>query len=85
MDVIKAVYARWPFEIKFFPSRLFKLMAPSLKTYQKYGNAEKTTKDYEAGQNFLKNFPQENLDKFIDHLSTHPVYWTPPLPRKLAH
>ena len=82
MDAIKAVYAEWPFEINFFPPRLFQLMGLSLRTYKRYGSAEKSTKDYESGHNFLKNFPQKNLDKFIEHLHTSPEYWTPPKPRK---
>ena len=85
MDVIKAVYAEWPFKINFYPPRLFKLMGPTLKVYQKYGNAKPNTSDYETGQNVLTSFPQKDLDKFIDHLRTSPDYWTPPQPRKLTH
>lgn len=81
MDAIKAVYADWPFKLKFSPPRLSKLMGSTLKTYRIYGNAMPKTADHKLGRSFLEKFPQKVLDEFMDHLRTTPSYWTPPQPR----
>ena len=73
-DAIKAVYAEWPFGIKFFPPQLFKWMGPSLKTYQKYGNAVKSTKRLWSRSKFLKELPSKEFGQIH-----WPLEYTPSL------
>ena len=72
--IISDVYKKWPFEPRRKLSQYTELLKEKLAAFQKAAveNQDNTAID------FIRSFGSPVFRKFMDHLTTAPIYWGPP-------